>query len=36
MGVSEKYIKKKKFECKEKLINRLKNDPLYYEHFKDD
>jgi RNA polymerase sigma factor (sigma-70 family) len=36
LGVSEKFVKKKKFECKEKLMNRLKNDPLYYEYFKDD
>lgn len=36
LGITEKFVKKKKFECKEKLINRLKSDPLYYEYFKDD
>lgn len=35
MGVSEKFVKKKKFECKEKLINRIQNDPYYVEFFKD-
>ncbi len=29
MGVTEKFVKKKKFECKEKLLKRIKNDPLY-------
>ncbi|MDO9512754.1 MAG: sigma-70 family RNA polymerase sigma factor [Bacteroidales bacterium] len=35
MGISEKFVKKKKFECKEKLIARIKNDPFYLEFFKD-
>ncbi len=29
MGVTEKFVKKKKFECKEKLLKRIQNDPLY-------
>ncbi len=36
MGVSEKFAKKKKFECKEKLLNQLKNDPLFKVYFDDE
>jgi RNA polymerase sigma factor (sigma-70 family) len=31
MGLSEKYIKKRKFQCKEKLIQMIQQDALYPE-----
>lgn len=32
LGVSENFVKKRKYECKEKLIRNLMNDPLF-KHF---
>ncbi len=32
LGVSENFVKKRKYECKEKLIRDLMNDPLF-KHF---
>jgi RNA polymerase sigma factor (sigma-70 family) len=29
LGVSENFVKKRKYECKEKLIRDLMNDPLF-------
>lgn len=31
LHTSENYIKKRKFQCKEQLIRRIKNDPLFEE-----
>lgn len=31
LDTSEGYIKKRKFQCKEKLIKSIKNDPIYQE-----
>lgn len=31
LNTSEGYIKKRKFQCKEKLIQLIKKDPLYFE-----
>ena len=40
MGYTEGYSRKKKFECKKKLIEMIEKDPLYeelrYESFKDE
>lgn len=36
VGISEKFAKKKKFECKEKLLNQIKNDPLFKVYFDDE
>ncbi len=30
---SEGYARKRKFKCKEKLLNRIKNDAYYVEHY---
>lgn len=31
LGFSEAYARKRKFQCKEKLIQQIKNDPIYRE-----
>ena len=31
MGYSERYTRKKKFECKKRLIEMITNDPIYQE-----
>lgn len=31
MKSTESYIKKKKFKCKEELLQRIQNDPIYHE-----
>ena len=31
MSISEKYARKRKFQCKEKLIDSIKSDPVYRE-----
>lgn len=36
LGVSEKFVKKKKFECKERLISQVKSDPLFKVYFNDE
>ena len=35
MGYSVNYVKKKKFNCKEKLIEMIKSDPMYAEIMED-
>ena len=31
LNITENYMRKKKFECKKKLIVQVKKDPLYIE-----